>query len=90
MKYHHKVSRFLNQKQATFLMSRYTINHLMSISNLWHVALEFRLKNENMELNTLKNYLPLSDKISGRLITDWPKMVIVLTSRYLLENRKYR
>lgn len=34
-------------------MSRYTINHLMSISNLWHVALEFRLKNENMELNTL-------------------------------------
>lgn len=34
-------------------MLRYTINHLMSISNLWHVALEFRLKNENMELNTL-------------------------------------
>ena len=36
-------------------MLRYTINHLMSISNLWHVALEFRLKNENMELNTLIN-----------------------------------
>lgn len=37
-------------------MLRYTINHLMSISNLWHVALEFRLKNENMELNTLIGY----------------------------------
>lgn len=38
-------------------MLRYTINHLMSISNLWHVALEFRLKNENMELNTLIIYM---------------------------------
>lgn len=31
----------------------YPINLLMSISNLWNVALGFRFKNENIKLNTL-------------------------------------